>query len=88
MEDIFFERGLRPGCAMAASDESAILSMIKAGVGLNFMMEDQARILAAEGSLVIWEQERFAFPLSFVTLESSQGDGRVQAIKKVIDTIW
>ena len=73
---------------MAASDESAILSMIKAGVGLNFMMEDQARILADEGRLVIWEQERFAFPLSFVTLGSSQDDGRVQAIKKVIDTIW
>ncbi len=88
MEDIFSERGLHPGCVMAASDESAILSMIKAGVGLNFMMEDQARILANDGSLVMWEQERFAFPLSFVTLESSQDDGRVQAIKKVIDEIW
>lgn len=88
MEDIFFERGFHPGCAMTADDEPAILSLIKAGVGLNFMMEDQARILAEEGSLVIWEQERFAFPLSFVTLESSQDDGRVQAIKKVIDEIW
>ena len=38
-------------------------------------------MLAEEGNLIIWEQERFAFPLSFVTLESSQDDGRVQAIK-------
>ncbi len=88
MEDIFFERGFRPKRVITASDEPAILSMIKAGVGLNFMLEDQARNLAEEGSLVVWEQERFAFPLSFVTLESAQDDERVRAIKKVIKRTW
>lgn len=88
MEDIFVERGFFPKRVITASDEPAILSMIKAGVGLNFMLEDQARILAEQGELVIWEQERFAFPLSFVTLESSQNDKCVQAIQKVIDEIW
>lgn len=88
MEDIFVERGLYPRLAITASDEAAILSLIKAGVGLNFMFEDQARILAKEGSLVVWEQERFPFPLSFVTLESAQKNERVQGIKKVIEKIW
>ncbi len=88
MEDIFIERGFYPRRAMTASDEPAILSMIKAGVGLNFMLEDQARTLEEEGSLVVWEQERFVFPLSFVTLGSSQSDERVQIIKKVIEKIW
>ena len=88
MEDIFFERGFCPQKAMAASDDAAILSMIKAGIGLNFMLEDKARALAEEGSLVVWERERFAFPLSFVTLAGSQDDERVLAIKKVIGKIW
>ena len=88
MEDIFFDRGLHPRLAITVSDESAILSMVKTGMGLNFMLEDQAEKLAEEGSLVIWEQERFAFPLSFVTLRSGQDDERVQVIKNVIDTIW
>jgi len=88
MEDIFYEHGFHPKLAITASDEQAILSMIKAGVGLNFMLEDQARLMAEEGSLVVWEQERFAFPLSFVTLESRQGDERIQMIKKVIERIW
>ena len=88
MEDIFSDRGFHIKPAISASDDAAILSMIKSGVGLNFMLEDKARKLAAEGSLVIWEQERFAFPLSFVTLESAQADKRVQAIQKVIGKIW
>jgi len=62
--------------------------LIKAGVGLNFMLEDQARTLAEKGDLVVWERERFTFPLSFVTLESAQNDKRVLAIKKVIEGIW
>jgi len=57
-------------------------------MGLNFMLEDQAEQLAGEGSLVIWEQERFAFPLSFVTLRSAQDDERVQVLQNIIDTIW
>ncbi len=88
MENIFAKRGFYPRRVMTASDEAAILSMIKAGVGLSFMLEDQARILAEEGYLVVWEQERFTFPLSFVTLESSQNDERVQTIKRVIDAVW
>ncbi len=88
MEDIFVERGFRPKLAMTASDEPAILSMIKAGVGLNFMLEEQAGMLAEAGILVVWEHEKFAFPLSFVTLKSSRSDERVQKIKKVIDNVW
>ncbi len=88
MEDIFSERGFRPKIVMFASDESAILTMIKAGVGLNFMLEDQAEILAGEGRLVTWERERFTFPLSFVTLESAQNNEQVQTVRKVIERIW
>lgn len=88
LEEIFYSRGYhRPKSVMTANEESAILSMIKAGVGLNFMLETQARKLAEEGALVVWEQERFAQPLSFITLKSEQHDGRVQAIKAVINDI-
>ena len=88
MKQIFYDRGLQLKCVVTASDESAILAMIKAGMGLNFMLEPQARALAAEGSLVVWEGERFSLPLSFVTLKSEQDDPRVQSIKQAIDKIW
>jgi DNA-binding transcriptional MocR family regulator len=88
LEDIFYTRGYRPQRVVIANEESAILSMIKAGIGLNFMLETKARKLAEEGVLVVWEQERFVQPLSFITLKSEQADVRVQLIKDVIDEIW
>ncbi len=87
MENIFYDNNFHPKQAMTASDEHAILSMIKAGIGMNFMMEDEARELAANGSLVVWEQERFAFPLSFVTLASAQKNMPTMEIREVIKQI-
>ena len=87
LEDIFYTRGYRPKSVVTANEESAILTMIKAGVGLNFMLETKARELAEDGLLVVWEQERFVQPLSFVTLKSEQDDVRVQVIQGVIGEI-
>lgn len=51
------------------------------------MLETKARQLAEDGLLVVWEQERFVQPLSFVTLKSEQDDVRVQVIQGVIGEI-
>ena len=88
MEEIFHARGFQPRSVITANEESAILSMIKAGVGLNFMLEAPARELAEEGSLVVWEKERFVLPLSFVTLKSAQEERRVQVAKEVIAKLF
>ena len=88
MEEKFHARGFEPKITVIANEESAILSMIKAGIGLNFMLEETARKLADEGALVIWEKEYFAFPLSFVVLKSEQGDEQVSMLVKAIEEIW
>lgn len=88
MEEKFHTRGFQPKITVTANEESAILSMIKAGIGLSFMLEKPARKLAEEGALVIWEKERFAFPLSFVSLKSEQKKGKVSAMVKAIEKIW
>lgn len=88
MEEKFHARGFEPKITVIANEESAILSMIKAGIGLNFMLEEAARKLADEGALVIWEKEYFAFPLSFVVLKSEQGDEQVSMLVKAIEELW
>lgn len=88
MEEKFHARGFQPKITVTANEESAILTMIKAGVGLSFMLEEPARKLAAEGTLVIWEKERFAFPLSFVSLRSEQKSEKVRTMVKAIKEIW
>jgi len=88
MNDIFYERGLQPRSVVTVSDESGIVSMLKAGVGLNFMLETDARKLADEGVLVIWEQERFPQALSFVTLRGEREDVGRELLREVIAEIW
>jgi len=88
MNDIFYERGLQPRSVVTVSDESGIVSMLKAGVGLNFMLETEARRLAEEGVLVVWEQDRFAQALSFVTLKREDEDAGSRLIKNIIAEIW
>ena len=88
MEEKFHARGFQPRITVTANEESAILSMIKAGIGLSFMLEEAARKLADEGALVIWERERFAFPLSFVSLRSEQKSRKVSTMVKAIEEIW
>jgi DNA-binding transcriptional MocR family regulator/DNA-binding transcriptional LysR family regulator len=88
MEQIFHARGFQPQTAIVANDESAILNMIKAGIGLNFMLEELAQELARKGDLVIWEKEYFAFPLSFVSLRSEQNDKKVAMMVDAVETIW
>jgi DNA-binding transcriptional MocR family regulator/DNA-binding transcriptional LysR family regulator len=88
MEQIFYTRGFQPKTAIIANDEPAILNMIKAGMGLNFMLEEPARKLEKDGDLVIWEKEHFAFPLSFVSLKSEQVVRKVEAMVEAIGEIW
>lgn len=88
MEDKFYAKGFQPRITVTANEESAILSMIKAGIGLNFMLEEPARKLAREEALVVWEKERFAFPLSFVSLKSEQNNEKVQTMLNAIKEIW
>jgi DNA-binding transcriptional LysR family regulator len=88
MEQIFYARGFQPESTIVANDESTILNMIKAGVGLSFMLEEPARKLEKDGDLVVWEKEHFAFPLSFVTLKNDQLEKKVAVLAEAITTIW
>lgn len=88
MEEKFHARGFQPKITVTANEESAIISMIKAGIGLNFMLEEPARKLAKEGALVIWEREHFVFPLSFISLKSEQEVEKVRTMVNSIKMIW
>ena len=88
MEQIFYAKGFQPKTSIFANDESAILNMIKAGMGLNFMLEEPARKLEKAGDLAIWEKEHFAFPLSFVSLKSEQNDEKVGGMVDAIGNVW
>lgn len=84
----FHNLGLAPEIVMSADQESAITALIKAGVGLNFMLEDDARKAEKKGDVVVWERESYNLPLSFVTLRSRRDDPRVRTLLQSICSAW
>lgn len=88
MEKEFYDLGLFPEIIMSVDQESAINAMVKAGVGLNFMLEQDARAAEAKGDVVVWEQESYNLALSFVTLQARRDDPRVRALLESVRTVW
>ena len=88
MKEQFHELGLFPNIILRADQNNAISAMIKAGVGLNFMLEEDAQAVEQEGKLVIWDKESYPLPLSFVTLRSRREDIRVKILLEAVQMVW
>ncbi|RUM38777.1 MAG: hypothetical protein DSY58_01610 [Desulfobulbus sp.] len=88
METFFYKHGLTPRIEVVADQQSAIISMIEAGAGLNFMLEDEAIIAEKEGKLVLWGGKVFPIDLSFVYRGNSRKSLRIQAITESVSTVW
>jgi DNA-binding transcriptional MocR family regulator len=88
MEREFKNQGLALRIVMSADQELAISSLIKAGVGMNFMLEEDARKAERKGDLVVWEKEAYKLPLSFVTVRSRREDPRVRTLKDAVRSAW
>ncbi len=88
METFFHRHGLTPQTEVVADQQSAIISMIEAGVGLNFMLEEEAMRAEQEGKLVVWSGGVFPIELSFVYRENGRKSLRIQAITEAIRVVW
>ncbi|HHL32891.1 MAG TPA: hypothetical protein ENJ30_00840, partial [Desulfobulbaceae bacterium] len=88
MKEQFHELGLFPNIILRADQDSAISAMIRAGVGLNFMLEEDAKAAEQKGKLVTWDKESYPLPLSFVVLRSRREDIRVRTLLQAVRSAW
>jgi DNA-binding transcriptional LysR family regulator len=88
MQRQFHDKGLFPEVRVRADQEAAIAAMIRAGVGLNFMLEEDARPAEARGELIIWPGEQYDLPLSFVTLAARKNEPRVRILADAVRKCW
>ncbi len=87
--DVFFHRqGLVPKIEVFADQQSAITSMVAAGVGLNFMLEEEAIEAEKKGQVVIWRGGSFPIELSFMYRVQDIHSSQIQAVVEVIHAIW
>ncbi|HEB70765.1 MAG TPA: LysR family transcriptional regulator [Desulfobulbus sp.] len=88
MEQYFHARGLYPKTEVVADQQSAIVSMIESGVGLNFMLEEEATCAREQGRVALWPGGSFPIKLSFAYRTREHHSSRLQAIRKTMAAIW
>ena len=87
--DIFFHRqGLKPRTEVVADQQSAITSMVEAGIGLNFMLEEEAVEAEKQEKIAVWRGGSFPIELSFTYRAKDTDSSRTQAVVEVIRAIW
>jgi DNA-binding transcriptional LysR family regulator len=79
---------LAPRKAVEADQESTIKNLVAAGVGLGLMREDLARAAQAAGEVFVWQRARLQTRLSFVYLQSREGDPVIAAMEAVVREAW
>lgn len=86
--DLFANQGLVPNIVVETDEIAALGSLVRAGVGLSLMREDQALPAAERGELIVWGQARIDTELSFVYHNRSEYDPAVVGMVSVLQDAW
>lgn len=88
MEQHFHAFGYHPQTEVIADGQSAITSMIESGVGLSFMVEEEALQAEKQGRVAIWPGESFPIGLFFAHRAKDEHSIQLQVVKTAITAIW
>jgi len=88
LKDMFGRQGLTPNIVVETDELASLHSLVRSGVGLSLMREDQAVLAAERGELIIWGQTRIDTELSFVYHMRSEYDPAVVGLVSVLQDTW
>lgn len=88
MEKYFYSQGLQPRTGVVADQQAAIISMIQSGVGLNFMLEEEAVRAEKQGLVALWPGEGFPIALSFIWRTGESDTPLIKAVRTAILATW
>ncbi len=88
MQQYFIDRGLPLATETVADQQSAILSMIESGVGLSFMLADEAAAAAEQDRVAVWPGGDFPIDLFFAYRSRDRQSVKVQVVIEMITRLW
>ncbi|MCP4352439.1 MAG: LysR family transcriptional regulator [Desulfobacterales bacterium] len=77
-----------PEIAVVADQEDILKSMVISGVGLSFMLEEDALYNEKNGDICVWKKDNLEIDLSFVYLKKRKDDPVIKALVNGIFEIW
>lgn len=85
IRNIFSKTESMPSMITSSADESSTNALLKSGVGLTFIRDDEADAMLKKGEIVVWPNEAFSLPLRIAYLSSRREDPIVKALIEVIE---
>jgi len=74
----------QPKWITSSADEGSTNALLRAGVGLAFIRDDEADTMLKKGEVVVWPGEAFSLPLRLAYLKSRKEDPVVKALVEII----
>lgn len=88
MERLLRQQGLTRQTVAEADQESSMLDLVQAGVGLCLARERRVHDLLATGRLVAWDGERIACPLSLLMRAEDVARPLHAALRERVFSVW
>lgn len=86
--EAFEKRNLKPFKVTVADQEPVINLLVSSGVGLAFMIEEEALEAKAQGKIAIWDNVIDTVNLSFIYQKNREKDPLIQAVVESIKKVW
>ncbi len=88
-EALFIEHGVEPPAhQIEADDESVLVNLVSAGVGVSLMRDDVAREQAKAGAVCIWPKARLRTMLWFVGAAQRAEEPLIDALLGLVCEVW
>ena len=87
-EAAFEQRGLKPNKITVADQEPVVKALVLSGVGISFMIENEAKDARDRGEISIWKSAIDTVDLSFVYPGARISDPLVRAIIDGVENVW
>ena len=74
----------KPNWITSTTTEDSTIALLRSGVGLAFIRDDEADAMLKKGEIVVWPGEAFSLPLRLAYLKSRNEDPIIKALLGVI----
>ena len=79
-----FNHSCLPQSVTSGASEDSINALLRSGIGLAFIRDDEADSMLKKGEIVVWPGESFSLPLRLAYLKSRAEDPIIKALLEVI----
>ena len=88
IDELFAQSKRKPTWATTSATEDSTNALLRAGVGLAFIRDDEADAMLKKGEIIVWTGKCFSLPLCFAYSRSRAEDPVVKALIETIVSVF